>query len=422
MNDITENGTFCIMPWINLHVWPSGDAYLCCVSDTEIATGTGAVGNLATDNLAGIINGDVMKSVRKDMLAGKKNPRCQRCYEAEKFTKYSWRMGFNSEFQDTIDERIADTQDDGTITPKLLYVDFRFSNICNLECRTCGAELSSAIAKREGRTPFAMIDPCRHHPISFTDSNYDNFFEDELKQYLYDTQTFYFAGGEPLLQKEQYEILQFLVDNELFDKRLMYSTNLSTLNYKQFDIVDAWKKFDSVSILCSIDHFGDKLEYIRQGAKHDVIFKNLATLADANIEISLEVVVSIYNIYYLAEFFEYIDSIGKIDSLINIDLLYVYGDRDHPGLLPAPAKQELIEKINKDKQSELFNRLFEKFPEFVNTYNGLVDFINTDVETYNFDDFLIKIDKFDTIYNTDLTVTFPWLGDVITAYKAAGNE
>jgi len=418
MNEIVNNGAFCIMPWISLHAWPNGNAYLCCISNTEIPEGSGAVGNLSNNTIAEIVNSDVMKNVRLDMLAGRKNPRCARCYEAERLTNYSWRQGFTKTFADTIGSNIAETSPDGTITPKLLYVDLRFSNICNLECRTCGHDLSSAIANREHRS----VTHGQHIITSFAKTKYnDDFFDLELKQYLYDTRIFYFAGGEPLLQKEVYEILQFLVDNEFFDKELKYSTNLSTLKYKQFDMVEAWKKFKSVSILCSIDHYGEKLEYIRQGSSHDVIFNNFDIITKNEFTISLETVVSIYNIYYLSDFLEYLDKMGYIENIDIIDLLYVYGDTDHPGLLPTAAKQELIEKLNNDKSSELYVRLFNKFPWFKQMYDGLEEFVNTDIISLTFDDFLDKVNTYDVIYDTNLFNTFPWLGKVITSYKVNGN-
>ena len=55
----------------------------------------------------------------------------------------------------------------------------------------------------------------------------------ELKELLKDVDHIYFAGGEPLIMKKHYEILDFLIENNLNEKVfLRYNTNLSTLKYK----------------------------------------------------------------------------------------------------------------------------------------------------------------------------------------------
>ena len=40
---------FCMMPWIHTHVWPSGKAFPCCMSDSTVE-----YGNLNDNSLAEI--------------------------------------------------------------------------------------------------------------------------------------------------------------------------------------------------------------------------------------------------------------------------------------------------------------------------------------------------------------------------------
>ena len=416
-----KNDTFCVMPWLHLHAWPAGEAYLCCIADA--GNPDSVVGDLSTNTIAEVMNNDTMKEIRKRMLAGEKVSNCSNCYKAESLKDYSWRKSFNEQFADQIDNIVENTAEDGTIDPKLRYVDFRFSNLCNLECRTCGGELSSSIASTSGRE----FHPGRIEELNnkgvlgkgniVAYANKNKYFTDDLKQYLNDTECFYFAGGEPLMQKEHHEVLTYIHDNKWFDKELRYSTNLSNLTYKKTDFVELWKDFDDVWIMCSIDHYGDKLEHIRQGVNSERLWKNFDRLVDTHFKLSITFVLSVYNIYYLREFFEFLKQNNYLDRLHTLEMLYVFGDTETPAVLPDFAKKELIEQITADKDSNLYKEIFEKFPMIKSSVDGLEDFVNGSTN-FTFDEFINRVNTFDIMYNRNTSETFPWLGNVFKRYKS----
>ena len=415
-----ENNTFCVMPWLHLHAWPNGEAYLCCIGDT--GNPESVVGDISKDSIADIMNNDKMKSIRKDMLAGKKIPNCKNCYKVEEIKGYSWRKGFNEQFEDVIPSILENTAEDGTIDPKLLYVDFRFSNLCNLECRTCGGELSSSIANTEGREFSGnYIEKLKDkgvyskgNIIAFSKANEQ--FTDDLKQYLPDTRCFYFAGGEPLMQKEHFEVLSYIHDNKWFDKELRYSTNLSNLMYKKTDLVELWKDFDNVWIMCSIDHVGEKLEHIRQNVNSERLWKNFDRLVDTHFKLSITFVVSIYNIYYLDEFYQYLNDNNYLERLHSLEMLYVFGEAETPALLPDFAKEQLIKKLRTDLDSELYKELFKIFPGLKESMLGLEEFING-TSSFTFEQFIERTEQFDKVYKKSTKDTIPWLGEIIDHYK-----
>ena len=415
-----ENNTFCVMPWLHLHAWPNGEAYLCCIGDT--GNPESVVGDISKDSIADIMNNDKMKSIRKDMLAGKKIPNCKNCYKVDDIKGYSWRKGFNEQFEDVIPSILENTAEDGTIDPKLLYVDFRFSNLCNLECRTCGGELSSSIANTEGREFSGnYIEKLKDkgvyskgNIIAFSKANEQ--FTDDLKQYLPDTRCFYFAGGEPLMQKEHFEVLSYIHDNKWFDKELRYSTNLSNLMYKKTDLVELWKDFDNVWIMCSIDHVGEKLEHIRQNVNSERLWKNFDRLVDTHFKLSITFVVSIYNIYYLDEFYQYLNDNNYLERLHSLEMLYVFGEAETPALLPDFAKEQLIKKLTTDLDSELYKELFKLFPGLKESMLGLEEFING-TSSFTFEQFIERTEQFDKVYKTSTKDAIPWLGEIIDHYK-----
>jgi len=88
--------------------------------------------------------------------------------------------------------------------------------------------------------------------------------------------------------------------------KLMYNTNMTTLKYKKTQIVSIWQQFAGVTVNCSIDAIGEKINYIRSGADWDTIIQNFDKLHRLSLywdkfHINLTPTVSILNIWFFAE-------------------------------------------------------------------------------------------------------------------------
>ena len=106
------------------------------------------------------------------------------------------------------DEIIPTTQEDGTVEEfKMRYFDIRFSNICNFKCRTCGSEFSS----QWGAEMQKNFDP--KHPIVIHVDDGKGSVLEEVLTHIEHIDLAYFAGGEPLIMPEHYNILKHLYDN-----------------------------------------------------------------------------------------------------------------------------------------------------------------------------------------------------------------
>jgi uncharacterized Fe-S cluster-containing radical SAM superfamily protein len=99
-------------------------------------------------------------------------------------------------------------------TLKIQFLDFRNSNLCNMKCRSCGPIFSSSWAEELGNTIVLNQQATDFDSLDLTNC-----------------EKIYFAGGEPLLNYQHYELLQRLIDLGR-DPVLIYSTNLSSLKYK----------------------------------------------------------------------------------------------------------------------------------------------------------------------------------------------
>jgi organic radical activating enzyme len=131
----------------------------------------------------------------------------------------------------------------------------------------------------------------------------------------------YFAGGEPMLSTYHWYTLDKLIEmGRAKEIDLEYSTNCSTLKYKDKDVLEYWKQFKSVTINASIDDIGERFNYIRWPAKWDSVSQNLKRIHDCFEEkndgkdpthkLCIAPVLSALNLHRLQEMVEEFISIG----------------------------------------------------------------------------------------------------------------
>ena len=222
--------TICAVPWMHLNFEPNGKVIPCCLTSVH----NYFAGDLTHQTIEEIWNSDNMKSLRKDMVEGKEPEICRKCFDRERVTGESGRFYHNRDFPQVLEKIPEITLEDGTCTTmELKYWDFRFSNLCNFKCRSCGPRYSSAWvpdAKKLGLTD--------QEKVWSIDSVDDKTNFDFLKDQVDHVERIYFAGGEPLLMDEHWQILDMLADKKRFDVKLSYNTNASVLTYGKKNVLD----------------------------------------------------------------------------------------------------------------------------------------------------------------------------------------
>ena len=334
---LVDSDTFCMIPWIHMHGFPDGRAYPCCLGEMDHP-----IGNFKQHTMEEVWNDDAYKTMRTNMLAEKSCKECTKCYEQETSGFVSMRNSSNKNFGQHI-ALVDNTLADGTVEDfKLRYYDVRFSNLCNMSCRTCGSLFSSSWYTEETK----LFGKRNHPQIMFAGKTEDDMWEQMLQHIPYLDQI-YFAGGEPLIMEEHYRILKELVRQERFDVKLVYNTNFSRLNLKNEDVLDYWKLFKNVSVGASLDGLGERGEYIRKGTKWDDIVRNRNRMIEKcpNVDFYVSSTVSIYNAFHVVDFHrEWVEKglLNPADWNINI----LQGpDRDRIDSLPESFKKELTEKL-----------------------------------------------------------------------------
>lgn len=252
--------TFCVLPWMHLYIGPDGNVLPCCRSDRDFS-----MGNIQTTSISDIAKSEQFNQLRSNMLNGKRSKECSSCYVREDAGLISSREKYNLEWKrfDT-----SNLNPDGTIESfNPVLFDIRLNNVCNLKCRMCDGYFSSSIAQEEVEL--------FNKPGGLLKSRQRSASLEEILNYVQHAEQIYFAGGEPLLANEHYEILNKLISSGNTDLEICYNTNFTNLFYKNQPITNWWKHFKNIRVGASLDAHGEVASYVRHGTVWSTIEENL---------------------------------------------------------------------------------------------------------------------------------------------------
>lgn len=404
--------SFCVLPWIHLNTWPNGNVYPCCLTDWREE-----IGNLKDNTLEELWNVDKMKELRRYMLDGRKHDNCRKCFQQEEHGLDSTRTSSNRHYEKHIPEITKNTRPDGHNDDfKLLYWDFRFSNLCNMKCRMCGSFLSSKWWEDEmkifggSELPKAII-------------NVDDYSKKEISWYLdtfiNDVEEIYFAGGEPLLMEEHYYILEKLVEVGNLDVRLRYNTNLGYLKFKQYDNLELWKPFKerdygNVSIFASIDGIGKVAEYSRKGTKWETIEQNLVKCIEHDFNIHISATTNIFTVWEIPELIDRMLELGLPHYRIQLNNVLTNPWYYHINILPDDLKLKIKERYTKHLEG-MTDEVRETIkPKYDSIFRFMDETPQMDVEVLR-RGFRFMTNLLDKGREENFEETFPYLADWYTS-------
>ena len=318
----------------NLHIAIGGEAKPCCEYK-------GSVGNVKEDSIEKIWSAKPLNDLRAKMMRDERDQRCWKCYEAEEAGGSSLREFFNA--------RGPVAAAPGTTTAALAgelprELDLRFSNLCNMSCRTCGPACSTKWYTDAKKAEWWKI----HRPHALIDT-----FEstsaaiESLRPALKNVERIYFAGGEPLLHEGHYAVLQELIDLGRTDVRFTYNTNLTELRLGKLDVLAIWSKFEDIYIGASIDGHEELGELVREGLSWDRFVKNVRTIRQQcpHVRVGFSITVSVLNVMALAAIYEHLQAIDP-DREAEIDFNILQEPRRYSmQILPADLKAEAKQRL-----------------------------------------------------------------------------
>jgi hypothetical protein len=227
-------------------------------------------------------NSKHMQSVRRRMLAGETLPECEVCNDkllnTDVYRTYFWHL-----FKHKYAEVLASTDADGATTMKPVSWDYRFSNLCNFKCRTCGDMLSSAWETEQRQHDMIdwinpknnwMVPEIKQQITQFQDTQIEAEFAQAVAEHR--VEEVYWVGGEPLMYEQHWRYMKQIVDQG--DGGLVYArynTNLSRVQYRGTNLYsDILDRIRDWQICASIDGTGTIGEYIRTGLSWPTFLEN----------------------------------------------------------------------------------------------------------------------------------------------------
>jgi MoaA/NifB/PqqE/SkfB family radical SAM enzyme len=285
---------FCVMPFMALQVDTLGEIAPCCVYG-------GKLGHV-DDGLPAVWATDEWAELRDRFLRGDEVPGCWKCIERERTGGTSLRLRRNAEFLDRVVAEPADAGSAGrevviTAASSPMMLDLRFSNRCNLKCRTCWHGASSrwyADAKALGMSvgPVAEIESFAPGEVL-----------DGLAPLLPSLSMIYFAGGEPLLAPDHALLLRHLISLGRTDIVLEYNSNMTLSTSDSWDVFELWEQFDRVMVEASVDGVGDVGALVRSGFDWATFCTNVDELRRRvpSAELRFGITVSAINVAHVPE-------------------------------------------------------------------------------------------------------------------------
>ena len=288
MNKVPK--TLCMAAWTHTYLSPQTERRMCCASREpaqsfeqyiDTSSGTGKYIPITLDEHW---NGDHMRDVRRRMMAGETLPECDVC-NSKLLNTDVYRNYFNRLFGHKLKDLWNTTDTTGRTTMKPVSWDYRFSNLCNFKCRTCGDMLSSAWESEQRQHNMINWDnpknnwmrpEVREQISAFQDTQVEAEFAEAVEQHR--VEEVYWVGGEPLMYEQHWRYMKRII--ELGDGPRVYArynTNLSRTRYGGVDLfTDILAHVRDWQICASIDGTGATGEYIRTGLDYSTWRDNFA--------------------------------------------------------------------------------------------------------------------------------------------------
>lgn len=442
--DINEvSPTFCIAKWkqVTMHL-QNGNTHSCHHPNPHYVPVEEIMRNYKA-----LHNSEFKKQQRKLMLEGKRPSECDYCWRVEdapgnhysdrtyKSADGSWAMPY---LNDIKNKPWYDDTDPS-------YVEVSFGNVCNFKCSYCAPHISSkwmeeiekygAYPTTHNYNNLGWIKSENKMPIPNNEENpyvdaFWNWFPDMYKNLKY----FRITGGEPLLNKNTFKVLDYIIEHPNPELEVAINTNMNPPK-ELFDrflekckIIINEKKLKNFKLFTSAEAHGKQSEYIRFGMDYNMWLENMHRTYKEIPGIQFTIM-STYNILSLTTYIPFLKDV--------LDIKREYSTAEHsPLLLDIPylrhpehqsvfiMNKELLPMIEEqvtymcqnlehkgwhgtankgfyDTEAEKLKRIYTMAKDSIEHPNQWLD--------TNRRDFAIFVDEHDVRRGTDFVETFPEL-------------
>jgi organic radical activating enzyme len=442
--------SFCIAKWkqVTLHL-QTGHNHSCHHPTThkvgleEIAKNPSALHNTA-----------YKKKQRRQMLEGERPKECDYCWKVEDSSSESISdriyKSYDSWAQPYFDE-VRNLPWNENVNPS--YLEVSFSSVCNFKCSYCSPQISSAWMeeiKQHGGYPtstgFNDIEWMKREDQMPIPHNQYNPYVEAFWKWWPDVypglKHFRITGGEPLMAKDTFKVLDYIIENPNPEIHLSVNSNLvvPAQLFEKFiekiKIITEEKKVAKFKIFTSADTYGAQAEYIRNGLDYNQWLANIRRVL-TEVPGCTITVMSTYNALSVPRYMDFLKDM--------LDIKNQFGGHNGPTAplivdipyLRHPAHQAMFILPNSwaDKIYDQVTFMYQNLenPSWYGTANKgffhweadkfkrIYELLKTKEETFAVTrqqrDFVKFVDEHDRRRGTDFLATFPEFGELYTTWK-----
>jgi organic radical activating enzyme len=222
----------------------------------------------------------------------------------------------------------------------------------------------------------------------------------------------YFAGGEPLIMKEHYFLLEKLIEAGRTNVRIQYNTNFSELAFKDKHVFEYWKHFKNISVGASLDASGDRAELMRRGTNWKQAVDNRERMMQEvpHVDFYISATVSAMNVLHVLDFHKEWTNLGLIkakDFNVNICQSPEWYRID---ILPEWFKQQVVIPAYNKHLEWLTPQ--DELQRATNGYRSLLNLLTAHDASVLLPRFRSEIAKLDKIRNENFWKVFPELNEL----------
>ena len=221
------------------------------------------------------LNSEYLQRLKEKFINGEYDDTCSGCKRLETAGLQSIRKYMIALYGENVAEI-------NSSEPVLDYMELRTSNLCNFQCKMCNAQSSSLIAGKV---------------INITENNFE-----EILRLSVNLKQLVLTGGEPMLIKHYYDLLDHLVAFGRPDLNIRIYTNASVYNPV---FIEKMLKFNT-ALRLSIDAVGETAEIQREGTDWKVVEKNVNNFLKLPIETQFHTTlttIALADVHSLAKYF-----------------------------------------------------------------------------------------------------------------------
>lgn len=251
-------------------------------------------------DVSALHNTDHKKHERRLMLRGERPEGCAYCWRVEDagdgnhLSDRHYKSGEHWA-RDKVSDIVTHGPEHNVIPT---YVEVNFNRTCNFKCMYCSPHVSSTWQEEiENYGPYDLKDYSHNDliglqrygymplSVSSKDNPYVEAFWKWWPEIYYELRVFRMTGGEPLMDRNTFKVLDYVVKNPHSKLELSITSNLCPPDQKLFDkFLDQVKQMESISIHKQSKHLFPKWDkdfwYVEKGFKNFWLYVSLDSVGD----------------------------------------------------------------------------------------------------------------------------------------------